>query len=237
MSIEKSAKTVDEAVKLALEELNATIDLVDIKVIEKPKSGFLGFGARNALVSVSLKEKNSDNTVKENKENKENKEENKNNEDVLCSTSTEDVEKIKNFLSTLVEKMGTDCEILFKEDEEALNFYIENSKDFNMLIGKSGETLDSISYLLNIFTKRNCNVEKRVYLDINGYKVRKEENIRKMAMAFAKKAIKYKKVMRLRPMNAYERRIVHSTIHNMKGVFTVSEGEEPYRKVVIKPKF
>lgn len=106
MSIEKSAKTVDEAVKLALEELNATIDLVDIKVIEKPKSGFLGFGARNALVSVSLKEKNSDNTVKENKENKE---ENKNNEDVLCSTSTEDVEKIKNFLSTLVEKMGTDC--------------------------------------------------------------------------------------------------------------------------------
>lgn len=234
MSIEKSAKTVDEAVKLALEELNATIDLVDIKVIEKPKSGFLGFGARNALVSVSLKEKNSDNTVKENKENKE---ENKNNEDVLFSTSTEDVEKIKNFLSTLVEKMGTDCEILFKEDEEALNFYIENSKDFNMLIGKSGETLDSISYLLNIFTKRNCNVEKRVYLDINGYKVRKEENIRKMAMAFAKKAIKYKKVMRLRPMNAYERRIVHSTIHNMKGVFTVSEGEEPYRKVVIKPKF
>lgn len=158
MSIEKSAKTVDEAVKLALEELNATIDLVDIKVIEKPKSGFLGFGARNALVSVSLKEKNSDNTVKENKENKE---ENKNNEDVLCSTSTEDVEKIKNFLSTLVEKMGTDCEILFKEDEEALNFYIENSKDFNMLIGKSGETLDSISYLLNIFTKRNCNVEKK----------------------------------------------------------------------------
>lgn len=126
---------------------------------------------------------------------------------------------------------------MFKEDEEALNFYIENSKDFNMLIGKSGETLDSISYLLNIFTKRNCNVEKRVYLDINGYKVRKEENIRKMAMAFAKKAIKYKKVMRLRPMNAYERRIVHSTIHNMKGVFTVSEGEEPYRKVVIKPKF
>lgn len=234
MSIEKSAKTVDEAVKLALEELNATIDLVDIKVIEKPKSGFLGFGARNALVSVSLKEKNSDNTVKENKENKE---ENKNNEDVLCSTSIEDVEKIKNFLSTLVEKMGTDCEILFKEDEEALNFYIENSKDFNMLIGKSGETLDSISYLLNIFTKRNCNVEKRVYLDINGYKVRKEENIRKMAMAFAKKAIKYKKVMRLKPMNAYERRIVHSTIHNMKGVFTVSEGEEPYRKVVIKPKF
>lgn len=234
MSIEKSAKTVDEAVKLALEELNATIDLVDIKVIEKPKSGFLGFGARNALVSVSLKEKNSDNTVKENKENKE---ENKNNEDVVCSASTEDVEKIKNFLSTLVEKMGTDCEILFKEDEEALNFYIENSKDFNMLIGKSGETLDSISYLLNIFTKRNCNVEKRVYLDINGYKVRKEENIRKMAMTFAKKAIKYKKVMRLRPMNAYERRIVHSTIHNMKGVFTVSEGEEPYRKVVIKPKF
>ena len=133
--------------------------------------------------------------------------------------------------------MGTDCELIFSEDEEAISIDIEKSEDFKMLIGKSGETLESIQYILNIFARRNTSLEKRVYLDVNGYKKRKEESIREMAMTFAKKAIKYRKVMRLRPMNAYERRIVHATLHNMKGVFTVSEGDEPYRKVVIKPKF
>lgn len=231
MSIKKSAKTVDEAIKLALEELKVTIDLVSVDVLETPKAGFLGFGARDAVVFVSLKdEKNESEDIKKDQDNKEKDEE-------KSLSSTNDLEKIKTFLSELVKNMGVSCEISSKEDDESISFFIEKSDDFKMLIGKSGDTLDSIQYLLNIFAKRNCNLDKRIFLDINGYKLKKEENIRQMAMQFAKKAIKYKKVMRLKPMNAYERRIVHSTIHNMKGVFTVSEGEEPYRKVVIKPKF
>lgn len=222
MSIEKSAKTVDEAIKLALEELGVGTDDVNVEVLETPKSGFLGFGQRDAKVLVSLKNAKEEKVLEDSKEKE---------------VSLEDVEKVKTFLLDLVKNMNTTAEISFKEDDEALNFYIEKSDDFNMLIGKSGDTLDSIQYILNIFARRNCSFEKRIYLDINGYKVKKEENIRQMAMSFAKKAIKYRKVMRLRPMNAYERRIVHSTVHNMKGVFTVSEGEEPYRKVVIKPKF
>lgn len=231
MSIKKTAKTVDEAIKLALEELKVTIDLVSVDVLETPKAGFLGFGARDAVVFVSLKdEKNESEDIKKDQDNKEKDEE-------KSLSSTNDLEKIKTFLSELVKNMGVSCEISSKEDDESISFFIEKSDDFKMLIGKSGDTLDSIQYLLNIFAKRNCNLDKRIFLDINGYKLKKEENIRQMAMQFAKKAIKYKKVMRLKPMNAYERRIVHSTIHNMKGVFTVSEGEEPYRKVVIKPKF
>lgn len=232
MSVVKSAKTVDEAVKLALEELSADISDVDVKVIEKPKSGFLGFGARDALVEVSLKEE---------------KEEDFNDfveevvEETCCikeiPAKSEDVEKIEEFLKELISKMGVECEVTSDEDEEALNIYINESDDFKALIGKSGETLESIQYILSIFARRNTSLEKRVFLDINGYKKRKEESIREMAMTFAKKSVRYKKVMRLRPMNAYERRIVHSTLHNMKGVFTVSEGEEPHRKVVIKPKF
>lgn len=229
MSIEKSAKTVDEAIKLALDELGASTDDVNVEVLETAKSGFLGFGQRDAKVLVSLKkEKIEENSLDSLKNETNEKKE---------SVSLDDIEKIKKFLLDLIKNMNTTAEVSFKEDDEALNFYVEKSNDFNMLIGKSGETLDSIQYILNIFARRNCTLEKRIYLDINGYKVKKEENIRQMAMSFAKKAIKYRKVMRLRPMNAYERRIVHSTIHNMKGVFTVSEGEEPYRKVVIKPKF
>lgn len=224
MSIKKSAKTIDEAVKLALDELNVTIDSVEVNVLEKPKSGFLGFGAKNALVEVVLKE-----DVKSEEKIFEEKVEN--------TDFSSDIEKIREFLLDLIRKMGTDGEITFKEDDEAITFEIEKSDDFKMLIGKSGDTLDSIQYILNIFARRNCNLDKRVYLDVNGYKVKKEQNIREMAMTFAKKAIKYRKVMRLRPMNAYERRIVHATLHNMNGVFTISEGDEPYRKVVIKPKF
>ena len=232
MSIIKSAKTVDEAVKLALGELSADIADVDVKVIEKPKSGFLGFGSKDALVEVTLKdEKGKD--IKENKDSI---------VEVSCckealSAKSDDIEKIEEFLKGLISNMGVNGEISYDEDEEAINLYINESDDFKVLIGKSGETLESIQYILSIFARRNTSLEKRVYLDINGYKKRKEETIRETAMTFAKKAIRYKKVMRLRPMNAYERRIVHSTLHNMKGVFTVSEGEEPHRKVVIKPKF
>ena len=232
MSIMKSAKTVDEAVKLALGELSADIADVDVKVIEKPKSGFLGFGSRDALVEVSLK----------NEKEFEKEEDSQPSVEVSCckealGAKSDDIEKIEEFLKGLISNMGVNCEISYDEDEEAVNLYINKSDDFKALIGKSGETLESIQYIVSIFARRHTSLEKRVFLDINGYKKRKEESIREMAMIFAKKSIRYKKVMRLRPMNAYERRIVHSTLHNMKGVFTASEGEEPHRKVVIKPKF
>ena len=235
MKVVKSAKTVDEAVKLALSELSAEISDVDVKVIEKPKSGFLGFGSKDALVEVSLKE--------EKEKSKEHVEEviDEVVEETCCKeevlVKSDDVKKIEGFLKDLILEMGVDCEVTSDEDEEAVNLYINKSDDFKTLIGKSGETLESIQYIVSIFARRNTSLEKRVYLDINGYKKRKEETIRETAMTFAKKAIRYKKVMRLRPMNAYERRIVHSTLYNMRGVFTMSEGEEPHRKVVIKPKF
>jgi len=235
MKVVKSAKTVDEAVKLALSELSAEISDVDVKVIEKPKSGFLGFGSKDALVEVSLKE--------EKEKSKEHVEEviNEVVEKTCCKeealVKSDDVKKIEGFLKDLILEMGVDCEVTSDEDEEAVNLYINKSDDFKTLIGKSGETLESIQYIVSIFSRRNTCLEKRIFLDINGYKKRKEEIIREMAMTFAKKAIRYKKVMRLRPMNAYERRIVHSTLYNMRGVFTMSEGEEPHRKVVIKPRF
>jgi len=235
MKVVKSAKTVDEAVKLALSELSAEISDVNVKVIEKPKSGFLGFGSKDALVEVSLKE--------EKEKSKEHVKEviNEVVEKTCCKeealVKSDDVKKIEGFLKDLILEMGVDCEVTSDEDEEAVNLYINKSDDFKTLIGKSGETLESIQYIVSIFSRRNTSLEKRIFLDINGYKKRKEEIIREMAMTFAKKSIRYKKVMRLRPMNAYERRIVHSTLYNMRGVFTMSEGEEPHRKVVIKPRF
>lgn len=235
MKITKSAKTVDEAIKLAVAELGCSINDVEVVVLEEPKSGFFGFGARNALVEITLK-----NDVLENLETKVEIEKETHREfsnTSLSDENGEDFEVAKKFLIGLIEKMGTNAEVSYEVKEDCIEFKVEKSDNFRMLIGKGGETLDSIQYILRIFTRNNCNTDKKVYLDINGYKEKKAEQIREIAMKFAKKAIKYKKVMRLRPMNAYERRIVHGTLHNMAGVFTVSEGEEPYRKVVIKPKF
>lgn len=72
----------------------------------------------------------------------------------------EDIEKLEVFLKDLISKMGTDCELIFSEDEEAISIDIEKSEDFKMLIGKSGETLESIQYILNIFARRNTSLEK-----------------------------------------------------------------------------
>lgn len=236
MKITKSAKTVDEAIKLAVEELGCSVNDVEVVVLEEPKSGFLGFGARNALVEVKLKEESFENLdIK--KELTEEIKECSEKCSCGCENKDENFEVAKEFLLGLIEKMGTNGEVAYEVKEESVEFTIEKSDNFRMLIGKGGETLDSIQYILSIFARNNCGSDKRVYLDINGYKEKKAEQIREVAMKYAKKAIKYKKVMRLRPMNAYERRIVHGTLHNMAGVFTVSEGEEPYRKVVIKPKF
>lgn len=234
MKIKKSAKTVDEAIKLAIDELGCSINDVEVVVLEEGKSGFFGFGARNAVVEVSLKEdkkickeeKVSETVAEKTCTCEENKLENSGN-----------FEKAKYFLEELIQKMGTNGEVSYKISDDYVEFQIEKSDNFRMLIGKGGETLDSIQYILSIFVRNNCTTDKKVFLDINGYKEKKAEQIREIAMKFAKKAVKYKKVMRLKPMNAYERRIVHGTLHNMPGVFTVSEGEEPYRKVVIKPKF
>lgn len=278
----KVAKTVDEAVKLAIEELNCSKEEAVIEVIEEPKSGIFGlFGAKDAMVRVSceedigqlLNEVISDNSSKVDTEvkketkskevfEKENEKDKDSNREVsdrdLKTKEVEKVEevssseentklvevdeefksKVREFLNSVVEKMGIESNIETFHDEFGIKFNIVpvNENDIGIVIGKRGETLDAIQYIVNLVANRNSDKYIRISVDCNGYRDKRINSLKSLAKKMANKALKYNKNMRLEPMNPFERRVIHSSLQSFKGIYTVSEGEEPFRRVVIKVK-
>ena len=277
----KVAKTVDEAVELAIKELNCSKEEAVIEVIEEPKSGIFGlFGSKDAMVRVSceedisklLDEVISDNSseVKNNikkdtepervseKENIESvevsKSENKvEKTEVLKTEEVEEVTdeeiepveideefkvKIKSFLNSVIQKMGIESNIETFTDDFGIKFNIipVNENDIGIVIGKRGETLDAIQYIANLVANRNTDRYIRISVDCNGYRDKRVNSLKSLARKMANKAIKYNKNMRLEPMNPFERRVIHSSLQSFDGIYTVSEGNEPFRRVVIKIK-
>lgn len=143
--------------------------------------------------------------------------------------------KTKEFLRNLLDKMGMMAEIRVKEEDEAIRVNLAGPK-MGLIIGYRGETLDSLQYITNLALNRNRNENyKRIIIDTEGYRVKREETLKKLAEKTAWKVSKYGKSIRLDPMNPYERRIIHSRLQEYPNVKTHSEGEEPFRKVVVEP--
>lgn len=142
------------------------------------------------------------------------------------------IDVAKDYLKDLFERMGVeaDCEVTLQEDE--LHCEIIGSK-LGILIGKRGETLDSVRYLLSLYIGKFTEEKIRVVLDSEGYLAKREESLRKLAVSVAHKVKKTRHRVSLEPMNSYERRIIHSALQDDMYVKTVSEGEEPYRRVTI----
>lgn len=288
----KVAKTVDQAVSLALKELDCTKDEAIIDILEEPKSGFFGLiGSKDAVVKVSCEENIEEllnEVVSGNFEKKEEKiveeivkdtpkkvekpkrekiekdvpkkktikkekvEKKKTDlvEEIIEDEIVEDNSKIefivdeelktktKEFLNEVVSKMGINAFIETFSDNETIKFNIvpENENDIGIIIGKRGETLDAIQYLVNLVANRNSKEYIRITVDSNNYREKRIKSLESLANKMASKAKKYNRNMRLEPMNPYERRIVHSALQGVQGIYTSSEGEEPYRKVVIKVK-
>ncbi len=137
-----------------------------------------------------------------------------------------------NFLSQVFEKMNLEAEISAALDEKTLNVTIEG-KDMALLIGRRGQTLDSLQYLVSLVVNKDSEDYIRVMLDTENYRGKREETLVKLAHKLAHKAKQYRKDITLEPMNPYERRIIHSALQNNSYVSTRSEGDEPFRKVVI----
>jgi spoIIIJ-associated protein len=139
------------------------------------------------------------------------------------------------FLKDIIEKMGLTVDVnVFKNDECV---YIEiEGPDSRTMIGKRGQTLDSIQYLTNLVMNKEREDYQRVIIDVEGYRSRREKTLERLTVKLAKKVQKTGKSVRLEPMNPYERKVIHSTVQNISGVETHSEGEEPYRRVVIDKK-
>lgn len=139
----------------------------------------------------------------------------------------------KNFLKEILETMGIKAEIRIKEEENILRISM-TGPDMGILIGYRGETLDSLQYLISLVVNRDHDDEyKRVILDTENYRQKREETLKRLAGKIATKARRTGKTIKLEPMNPYERRIIHSVLQNSPYVETYSEGEEPYRRVVV----
>lgn len=200
-SVVKTAKTVEEAVKLALLELNAQENEVKTEILEEASKGFFGLiGGKEAKVKVTLME--------------------------VCDRLA------KNFLVNVFDKMDIEGSIDAKMDGKDLHVNIEG-KDMAVLIGRRGQTLDSLQYLVSLVVNKDREDYIRVVLDTENYREKRKETLEKLANRLAYKARKIRKDIILEPMNPYERRIIHSALQGNPYVNTRSEGEEPFRKVVI----
>jgi len=145
--------------------------------------------------------------------------------------------KAKKFLSDIFSTMGIDTEIDIIYDEANTTLEINlNGEDMGVLIGKRGQTLDSLQYLVSLVINKNSDNYVKVKLDTENYRERRKETLENLAKNIAYKVKRTRKPVSLEPMNPYERRIIHSALQNDKYVETYSEGEEPYRKVVINLK-
>jgi len=136
------------------------------------------------------------------------------------------------FLTNIFEKMNIDAEIETRLENRNLNIELKGT-EMALLIGRRGQTLDSLQYLVSLVVNKENPDYIRIILDTENYREKREETLKKLAHKLAYKAKKYRKDIILEPMNPYERRIIHSALQENKHVGTRSEGDEPYRKVII----
>lgn len=143
----------------------------------------------------------------------------------------------KKFLNDVFSAMGikASCEVIYDKDNATIEVNIDGD-EMGVLIGKRGQTLDSLQYLVSLVVNKNSEEYIKVKLDTENYRARRKETLENLAKNIAFKVKRTRKPVSLEPMNPYERRIIHSALQNDKYVETYSEGEEPYRKVVINMK-
>lgn len=196
-------KTVDDAVTEALIKLGTTSDKLEYDIIEKGSNGLLGLFS-NKQAKIRVKKKK----------------------------SIEDI--AKEFLGDIFKSMdlSVDVDVQIDQDENMVNIDLIGG-DMGILIGKRGQTLDSLQYLLSLVVNKNSESYFRIKLDTENYRERRKETLENLAKNIAYKVKRTKKTVTLEPMNPYERRVIHSALQNDKYVTTKSEGEEPYRRVVV----
>lgn len=246
-TIETTGKTIEDAVRSGLVRLGRMKDEVDIEVLEEPKSGFFGFGSKPAKVRITEKEGVPTVPTMESQpaavekpvapaaaEPAANAADAA--EEAVPQVETEPAEeaaaKAKAFLQEVLKNMGIDVVIekMIKSDKVLLHLH---GKNLGILIGKHGQTLDALQYLTNLTTNQGETTRHFIMLDVENYRHRREETLKQLAIRLANRVKKNGDRVVLEPMNGYERKIIHVTLQNDPQVRTESEGQDPYRHVVI----
>ena len=200
--IEASAKTVDDAITEASIKLGTTSDKIEVEVIEKGSTGFLGIKSKPAIIKARKK--------------------------------NDTVDNIREFLENVFSAMNMEVTIDIKKAEDDKVYEVELSgKEMGLLIGKRGQTLDSLQYLTNLAVNKHSDGYIKVKLDTEDYRQRRKDTLENLAKNIAYKVKRTKRPVSLEPMNPFERRVIHSALQGDRYVETHSEGEEPFRHVVV----
>ena len=226
--IQKTAKTVDLAIEEALNALNATRDDVDIKIIEEgSKGGIFGIGAKPAIVEVSRK------PVAPAPVQASEKATEKVSEKIASEYTGEDPALlVKAFIEEAIGLMGLDMAVEVTQKDRRL--YTNLTGDgMGILIGKRGQTIDSLQYIANLMINGRGIKDFNVILDTGNYRKRRRDTLEALARNIARKVRDTRQNVKLEPMSRFERHIIHTTLQNSKDVRTYSEGNEPHRYVVV----
>jgi spoIIIJ-associated protein len=199
--VEKTGKTIEEAIESALSELDVLRERTTYEVLESPSRGFLGFGSKQARVKVSV-------------------------------IPIDPVEQAKLFLNDIFKKMNLKTTMEQTKTDDAVSFVIHGA-DLGVLIGKHGQTLDALQYLTNLAANRDAEVRTRILLDVENYRKRRNDTLTALAFRLAEKVKRRGERVALEPMSPQERRTIHMALQGDPKISTYSEGDEPYRKVVI----
>lgn len=254
---EFSAKTVEDAITAACQEFLVVSAKLDYEVVEEGSSGFLGIGSKPAVIRARVKEESeleekpvsakpvetksvsakpveakaeTGKPVQEKAEAK---------KPAAKSPKTEGPleDEAKKFLNSVFAAMNMVVTVDVNYDEAEKNMDIELSgEEMGVLIGKRGQTLDSLQYLVSLVVNKGEEDYIRVKVDTENYRQRRKETLENLAKNISYKVKRTKRPVSLEPMNPYERRIIHSALQNDKYVTTHSEGEEPFRRVVVSLK-
>ncbi len=225
-SIISEGKTTNEAIEKGLKILKVSKNQVDIKVLEnEDKRSFFSILAPR-IVKVEL-------TMKEDIKNRENKQK----REIFLSEEEQKKaeENVKKFLEDLKNNLSENMEYKIEKSNTGLNIYIKG-EELGFLIGYRGENLYAMQNILTAIAGKEIKERVRVILDIEGYKEKRQKTLEDLAEKVAKTVIRSGKPVKLEPMQAYERKIIHSKLQNNTKVETTSIGEEPYRRIVVSLK-
>lgn len=239
VSIEMTGKTVDEALEAALAELHTTRENVDVDILEEPKDGLFGlFGGRKARIKVTVKALQGEETEEIKPLEVENvvvAGETKQPKNIV--NNEEAVKMAKEFLLKIFTSMKIQVvmEKFVSKDDGCVTFKLHGA-DMGILIGKHGQTLDSLQYLTNLVANKNSAERIRIMIDIEDYRERRAHTLTRLALRLAERVKRSGDRVVLEPMNPHERKIIHMALQNDSRVNTLSEGEDPYRRVAIELK-
>jgi spoIIIJ-associated protein len=208
-----SGKTIEDAVRNGLTELQAAADRVQVTVLERPSKGLFGLiGAKEAKVQLELLPEP---------------------EPEPLPAEADPIAEAERFLSEVAGTMGLRVAVDRSESRDGVTLSLSGGGDIGLLIGRRGQTLDALQYLANIVANRHSDSHLRIVLDAEDFRERRRKTLEELSERLAGQVIRTKREVVLEPMSPQERKIIHSWLQNHAKVKTFSKGDEPNRRVVI----